>query len=878
MTNEISWIIDFRVKSEALNAYEGLLSHKWSKITRFEELFEDCTDISEDKIKGYFENYTYSTLIRNFWDDSLIKNPSCINVFFLSDDYNIDIACLFSFYLKRDAISFLNQIGLPQSGSINCYLVSYWESSWAKQIEKINVNYLYSLNLFQNIPDIKKRPFDFVFVFKDINSGIGKYEFRSRNKTADYINSKIVSFILHISNVNQEIIRKNKNIDKYCVSFGSSFIYLDAEVLYHTTSKEIADLIINNLVTQENTPWELIEDKPLSEKLKSLEFKDIFNSIKFQEASGDFSIKSFFYPELSALWNWFSLENLKKLFSDYVSQIVYNFKVSKVDFLFETYNKMRTQVDANYRRVIDYNNNGIKTPISIFEEYFNFKPFSLISYRKSIESLILEVEKQKKLNTEGYRNFYTDSITNEGYNPCSMSPAVGLRYMEISNELNDKEGLYLSDKVENQILKIKESAEKIPHPVSLLFKTLTFSTLLVMLFYLPLFSLLEGNDLVVYLILSLLFILPFASMWGKIDSSIKGLSALAHEYEALNKYYITRKMIDYINRSIDSFYDDYINKCRNELLKIEEKIDDALKYLRNNNKNESSYPNVLSVRSAISLAETIPPITISLDGEHFETKDLKSKPDSLFKYFRYAVVTNDLTLDTLLLEETGNLNNYVIDQLRNSSENISTSADLLFPKEALNFKQNEKDELLNLLPPFNNGINNVDLVMREILVDSDKLEKESMILDVFAEDILTSVKHIENGNSKLNKGSISILNINQPSSNIFGLFNTSLGGNRISFVEMTKVFQHANNEKFDNLLNKVIYETIISKGITSTDKVDEVFRTVLRGIDLNFDEDGWQMYRNNPDDLEDSFVKSFRRFFKEKFESILSDYLNSKIN
>jgi hypothetical protein len=284
------------------------------------------------------------------------------------------------------------------------------------------------------------------------------------------------------------------------------------------------------------------------------------------------------------------------------------------------------------------------------------------------------------------------------------------------------------------------------------------------------------------------------------------------------------------------------------------------------------------VRSAISLAETIPPITISLDGEHFETKDLKSKPDSLFKYFRYAVVTNDLTLDTLLLEETGNLNNYVIDQLRNSSENISTSADLLFPKEALNFKQNEKDELLNLLPPFNNGINNVDLVMREILVDSDKLEKESMILDVFAEDILTSVKHIENGNSKLNKGSISILNINQPSSNIFGLFNTSLGGNRISFVEMTKVFQHANNEKFDNLLNKVIYETIISKGITSTDKVDEVFRTVLRGIDLNFDEDGWQMYRNNPDDLEDSFVKSFRRFFKEKFESILSDYLNSKIN
>jgi hypothetical protein len=52
----------------------------------------------------------------------------------------------------------------------------------------------------------------------------------------------------------------------------------------------------------------------------------------------------------------------------------------------------------------------------------------------------------------------------------------------------------------------------------------------------------------------------------------------------------------------------------------------------------------------------------------------------------------------------------------------------------------------------------------------------------------------------------------------------------------------------------------------------------MKGFDLNFDENGWQTYFSDIDSLNDSYVKNFRKIFKDKFETCLSQYLSSKSN
>ena len=877
MNNDITWVIDFRLDSDDLNLYNQILSDKWCKIHRITDLVAD--DFSEEIIKQYFENYSYREKIRDFWDASFVKNPKRINIFLLADDENIYNASLFSFYLKSNTLLFFNQVGLSGSSSLNCNLISYWDSSWTKEQEAIKVNYLYSLNLIQNIPDIKKRPFDHVFIFKDINSGIGQSEYRFRNSSKDYYNSKIYSLIYHISNVNSQIIRKNINIDRWCISFGAGIIYLDSETLYYKTAKELTNLIIDDLISSDSKPWEVFEDKPLMEKIKQLEFQEVFNTIKYQNSQNVSEKSSFYNPEFSKVWDWFGLPNLKNFFEHDISQMLYKLKVSKVDFLFDGYNEMRSQIEVNLRRLVDFKASNIKTPDQLFDEYFQLKPFSFQAYRIGLGNLIKQINQQKQQNSENYKLRYPISGSNDLYNPCSMNPDVSKKYLELSDEFNDKEGLALDDKAESQLAKLKYKAEKIPHPLSLLFKTAFLSTSIILLSYIPLSNLFSEKVWMVYYLLTVLFITPFILSWNYIKKNINDIVSLSCEFEALSKYYITRKVIEYLYRSVDSVYDEYLNVCKNELKIIESKIQEAEDYLKSDTASDSGGPDKLSVRSATSIAQRIPPIIINIDGINFETKDLTGNTEKLFQYFKQTILTTKLSLNDLLLNKIDLLNNKIIDQLKSSSGNISSSSDLLFPKEGINIKNDDKEEFLNLLPPFNNGLANLDNISGELLLDSYKIEDTSLIKEVIGNGINTTiVRYNSDMDSSNTSGSLSVLAINQPISNLFGIFSTSLGGNKSSFIEITEKYEKEFPDKFSKILDKVIYETIVSKNIDATDKREEVFNSVMKGFDLNFDENGWQTYFSDIDSLNDSFIKNFRNMFKDKFETCLSQYLSSKSN
>jgi hypothetical protein len=866
MSHDLTWVIDFR-NSDTNLIYDQILSKDWCKIHKIEALISG--DFTEKKVKEYFEFFTYSKELKDFWSAEEIRNPRKINIVLLAEDEKIINASLFSYYLKQNTVNFLNQIGLGPSSAINCYLCSYWDNTWTFEEKGAKISNLYSLNLFQNIPVATRRPFDFVYIFKDINAGLGQNEYRNRKSNREYFDTKITALVFHIS-CNEH----NKQIDSiWCGSFGASHIYFNAEELYSKSAKEIANLIVQELINKENEPWELQQNQPLSEKLKSLEFSAVFNSLKFTNTTSQFGKSTEFYKhDFSSLWDWFSIANLKAFFNDSLSEILFKLKSGKVDYLFNEYNLMRTGVDTNFNVLVNEELSKLNTPSLIFDDYFKHKPFSFLSYRKGILELIDIVEKRRLENKEAFEKGYLDPEM--PYSPCSMSPEVLVKYNYFVNEYKEKPDILYSNVAENQVLELKEKAESIPHPVSLLLKTFVLSSIVALFAYIPLNNLLENN---VYTLLGsfILFILPFVFMWKNFKNNATKLAEYCDEFEALNKFFVTKKLNEYIFKKVDSLYLEYLNQCKLELANIEKKTIEAERFLSSQkNYKKEGVIDSLSIRNANSIAREVPPIKIEINGENFETKDLMNDFTKLFQYFKQTIGNDSIKLSQLLTSEFDHLMDIIIDQLKNSKDNISSAADLLFPSVGQNIKPEEKELMLSLLPPYNNGDPSIDNFSCEVLIDSYKLEgaeADAIIIEII--DPKLKLEKIKRSNSS--SGFISILTNNTNSLNCYTLFSSSLGGNQVSFIEHTKNYYETRREQFVNIVRIVIKETIENSKIETTAGREEVFSLVMKGFDSKFDEDGWEVFISDIDSVSNPFVKELRQLFKNEFENTLSIYLTA---
>lgn len=882
MSFNLAWVVDFR-KDSLLDKRLGLFpTVNWCKLSHFSELFPSLEDVTESDIEDFFLQQKYTKSL----DWTFMRSPKSINVFVIADGNQILNACLFAYHLKNNYLEFLNANKLQANTEFSCNLISYWDFFWSKTDEEERINSLYALNFYQNINSIQRRPFNFAFIFKDINSGLESYEYRHQDNRIEYFDTKIISLIFFISNENQTLI-KSLNTEKWCVSFGANFTYFDASVFYAQTSKELSNLILKDLISEELEPWHLVEDKPLKEKTDPLQVNNVFNSIKFQNAQSSTSTKSFHYLDFTPLWDWFGLTRLKKFFNDELSQMLFLLKKGKVDFLFENYNEMRSMVEINYRKFIDFKNNNIKTPDSIFEEYYQLKPFSFQVYRVGLEKLNKQIDDLKKDNLTSFNKLYPDSKTSEPYNPCSMNPEVSKIYKEFSEELNDKDGLTLQTTVENQLLKIKEKSENIPHPLSLLVKTVFMSTILVLMAYIPLTKVFNKELWLVYIVLSVLFIVPFAFTWNRFKSSVRGLFHLSCEFEALSKYYITRKLADKVFRTIENVYDEYQNLCQQELSKIERKIKDIEEYLKLTYKSETSYPDILSIRSATSIAEKTPPVQITIDGYHFKTKDLEGNSEKLYQYFKQTISITKTTLSDIINNNLEKFENIIIEQLKSYSDNISSASDLLFPSVGVNISKTDKEEMLNLLTPCNNGDKSIDDIKIEIIVDSANGINKHIIEDLFnyypSHPTVTTISGITSDNNIMS-GAISIITLNQPNNNLFDLFSASIGGNKFTFVDFTKKFLDNKPNDFVSIRNKII-KSVISDDtnkrfvISNNRNNNIVFEIVFKGFDLRFDRDSWEFntFENLEDDTDNEinhFVKEIRKNHREQFDFEIQNKLN----
>jgi len=118
---------------------------------------------------------------------------------------------------------------------------------------------------------------------------------------------------------------------------------------------------------------------------------------------------------------------------------------------------------------------------------------------------------------------------------------------------------------------------------------------------------------------------------------------------------------------------------------------------------------------------------------------------------------------------------------------------------------------------------------------------------------------------------------NSNSLNCYTLFSSSLGGNKVSFIEHTKNYYQTQSEQFVNIIRKIIKEIIENNKIETTAGREEVFSLVMKGFDSKFDEDGWEVFISDIDSVSNPFVKELRQLFKIEFENTLSIYLTAKL-
>ena len=231
MSFNLAWVVDFR-KDSLLEKRLGLFpTVNWCKVSHFSELCPSLEDVTESVIEDFFLQQKYTKSL----DWTFMRSPKSINVFVIADGNQILNACLFAYHLKNNYLEFLNANKLQANTEFSCNLISYWDFFWSKTDEEERINSLYALNFYQNINSIQRRPFNFAFIFKDINSGLESYEYRHQDNRIEYFDTKIISLIFFISNENQTLI-KSLNTEKWCVSFGANFTYFDASVFYAQTS------------------------------------------------------------------------------------------------------------------------------------------------------------------------------------------------------------------------------------------------------------------------------------------------------------------------------------------------------------------------------------------------------------------------------------------------------------------------------------------------------------------------------------------------------------------------------------------------------------------------------------------------------------------
>jgi hypothetical protein len=853
--NNLIWIIDFRSQDFIFKIGDFPLPAENCKYVHVKEILNE--EVTEASIDDFFNK----DKVKSLFEEILSSNDIYANLkVFVIANSNDDIykASLFTYKIKSNASKLKTFLSIIPKNAVNCYLISFWENAWETELVKDNVNALYELNLFQSIPDIKVRPFDFVFFYKDFNGGIKQLGYNyipKKDPKKHYHNSKVVSLIFALAseNITSQL---EVNHERWSLSFGCHLFYINIDELYSKASLEILNKLKDEIFRLDSKPWNVNFDEPISEKIKNLNFDEIYKSICFKEAvTNDIS---FYELNTSKFWNWFSVLKINLFFNEDIRKILFSLKTSRKDFLDKNYKNNKEVINENFEKLIDYNQSKILTPIEIFDGYFKNKKFSLEALRKEVINLsetIVEFSENSS-NTSNTSNTRFFSLNKE-------SEAI---YSDFENTLGGENdiNLNLNDYVNNHLLKIKHEAENVPHPYSLVFKSIILGTILSLILYIPINNFISDNPFVLIILSSLVFLLPMYLNWGKIDKKMKKLHDLKNKFDTLNKYLLDKKLNNLANLKAGLFYENYLNKCNDLISDIDLKSRDFKDYLENqNNKNNtvSKFNDEYSITNSVKSVIELPNVQVSIKDEIIDYKTLLSGNDVLFDYYDKILSSLEVRLSNFLDRDNKtieSINNAIINDLIKTPGNVSSVTDLFYNNN-LNVSMTKKEEFLNLLPPFNNSNENIDSLTTQIVSNKLNANFNSLLLG----NNFDNIYHFENEQNEL-----SILMVNQPYNKLLGLFSSSLGGNNFNYFDSFKSYTSSKSkDHLNNKLTKFVIEEIV-KQYNHTDSGTDKFKSILSHLkSFDLDNNLAKDYKFDIDDLDnlDEEVKKYLEYCKEIF-------------
>lgn len=864
MNYSITWVVNFS-KEDYLKNNLDFLNNNWCKYTSANEIFSDLDRTNIASISDFFVNKSYKNLLHRFWNNNEQLNFDKFNLVVISDRENLFFASLFSYEFKKNK-DLLVDIGLTANYFKNNYLIGFWEHSWSNIDYENNLNALYELSLFQNSIPLN-RPFDMAFFYKNTNEGISNFGKYWESNDENFHASRCVHLILHLSTAkaNSTI---NKDIERWCRSFGGLLIYNDSENIYEIQSSLTLKALLSALSKEEKGNWAIDYSKnKLDQVTAGFDSKNIFQEITSKSNTAETTEA----PDFQDAWNWFSLNKLKFFFENILSYLLFNLKLNKIKFIEKTYKSLKDNIDNNLNNVLsESGSNKIISPEQIFDDYFKNKPFSMGALRSGVKDLMSIIESKRDELTRFYFSGY--EIDGNIFLPFGLDENSKKEFDAISLQFKEQDDLKIIES-EIQILdSFEKSSSLIPHPVSLLLKTFALSTVLVMLAFIPLKNLFDTTFVgyfSFYSILTILFIVPFIWFWNKYNKSIKELRDQIVKYEALLKYILLRRINQYIYRKVDNYFESYISKCSIYLSKIESFIKKSI--INNNDSiidNKLNSRPLFSVKPLSELVDEMPELKITIDEDGFGIKvsELEKSYENIYKFFSTMVHKNDITLSEILNNDNSVILKNISDNIQNTEGNTNHISQILFGSK-INIKQEKLKELLDVIPPFN-GISNEDIFNIESYssFNGDKNIIENLSNFISPLNILNFKDHSD---LDVVSKELNIVSFNSPLHGLKTLFSLNITN---SYYEISKSYFNNNKERLD-LIFDILYEDIVKfYGESLPEKfidnqISELsFRQCNRGFDGGFDED----FEN----IKITFSKNFKEYNEGFINKKISKFLN----
>lgn len=864
MKYSITWVVNF-CNQNYLEEKGILFNPIWCKYSNSSDLFNlTSQDKLDDRlISEYFEKQAYKELLIRFWQNDDIINIEKFNLIIISDRENLYEATLFSYFFKK-AGDFLINIGLSGRSFKKTYLINFWEHAWSNEDYDKNMNTLYELSLFQNL-NAGSRPYDLVFIYKNTNEGIGNIGKYWETDDQNYHASRTIQLVSYLSTAGANSV-VTQDIEKWCRAFGGLLIYNDADKIYKIQAQGVSKTLLTSLISEEKGLWGVDYGKIKLEQSTV----DLNASKIFQDITAKINV-----PENVELfnsadaWDWFSVKKLKAFFEDTIKMILFKTKESKTSFILESYKQLKDKIDTNLDKMkVETGKSGIPSPQQIFNDYFHTKPFSIASLKTAIIDLIKHIDKKRQEHHDLYKSGY--SIHNQAFMPFALTDNSRKEFEFIMDQFRAQDVSKINEEEKKLLESIEKKSSEIPHPISLLFKTFFFSTIIAMFSFIPLKNLLNGNlteQTITYTSVTVLFLIPFYFAWNKYRNLINSLSDLKMKFEVMLKYNLLRRTNQYIFLKIDAYFEDYQNKCVAFLTETELFCNQSNLILDPSLKQVSAPVALCSVKPVSEIVNEIPALKITLDSDGYIIKisDLSANSDYLYKLFDLIVRSEEINLTEILKNGQLILTEKITLNIERTPGNTNNLSEIIF-YSGNNLKREKTKELLDVIPPFNGIISDeiINIEISCVVSDNDKVKQN---IREFLSPLNIS-NYYEKYEKVGNKGELNILSLNSPMLGIKTLFSLNI---KESFFDRTQKYFNSNKERLDEILDKAYAEIVKFYGESLPNKfidsnlVESSFKHCFRGFDGGFEVDF--------DNIRIGFTKSFKEYNEEKINERISKYL-----